>query len=105
MSEEMNKVAADWWAERFQIDHKREAFRTAIIEVLQDNPDWSELYCDYDPQGLLLTAVRAAGESCAGLLFSAKGMLPSKTGLFRRYGEVRAKEGYGGAIMTIWPKR
>jgi len=57
---DLNKIAADWWAARFQNDAKREEFREALLARLPDR-DW-HAYNDYDPsEGPLLDAVRACG--------------------------------------------
>ena len=74
------KIAADWWAERFRIEDKREAFREALRRVIAEYPHKRmRLKVDYDPWGDMLAAVRAAGVECSGILHSADGVLPRKT--------------------------
>ncbi len=74
---------ADWWAQRLRQGDK-EAFKAnlsaAIMAELEKRPDrpYIDIECDYDPQGILLDAVRAAGVECRGMMFSAKGILPEK---------------------------
>lgn len=75
---------ADWWTERLQ-QGNQEAFnaslRASVDAALRERP-WLRLTCDYDPQGPLLEAVRAAGLKCDGFLFSARGILPQKHDLY-----------------------
>lgn len=100
-----NECAAKWWAERLGSDYaaKRNDFKASLLKVLNANPKWHELYCDYDPQDLLLDAVRGAEIECRGSMFSADGMLPRKTGLFQRDGKIESKEGYGAERKVIFP--
>lgn len=105
---------ADWWAERLMQGDKvafHESLKTAITKELSAWPDrpYVSIECDYDPQGPLLDAVRAAGLKCDGYLFSARGILPQKhdTSIYpERVAEpefeteaaparFQAKEGYG----------
>jgi hypothetical protein len=92
-------MAAEWWSERLQ-QGDREAFKAKltelVVEELLEHPrGLCLLQVDYDPQGLLLEAVRAAGVECAGFLFSAEGILPAKHWLGVSATELKPKEGYG----------
>lgn len=75
---------ADWWAERLRRGdraifraHLSAAVETHLLACPAGRLHLS-LECDYDPQGPLLDAVRAAGVECRGFLFSAQGILPQK---------------------------
>ena len=94
----VNEKAARWWVERFGIAEKREQFRAALLRHLPD-ADW-QTYNDYDPQGLLLAAVREVVE-CAGVMFSGRGLFPDKTGLARVNGRLYAKDGYGAPSVEV----
>lgn len=102
-SETKDKIAA-WWAERFQIEDKREAFRLGLRQLLDETPEqeWSTLHVDYDPFGILLDAVRDAGVPCRGNMFSADGILPAKTRMYI-YSEnnIQTREGYGADFEVL----
>jgi hypothetical protein len=94
------KMAGQWWAERLDPQHadKREAFAAAVEKAIRDHyePGYPvHLECDYDPQGPLLEAVRAAGIECGGFLSSARGILPQKHDLTIWPDRLEPKEGYG----------
>lgn len=93
-----NERAANWWAERFGLEDKREQFRAALLKHLPDG-DWTT-YNDYDPNELLINAVREVTE-CRGCLFSGDGLLPRKTGLSRVGNKLFAKEGYGAVWVEV----
>ena len=95
---DINEVAAKWWADRFGMLDKAHAFELALIRHLPDE-DWFT-YNDYDPQGPLLDAVREVTE-CRGCLFSGDGLFPRKTGLKRKNGLLLAKEGYGAPWIRV----
>ena len=94
----INEMAAQWWADRFGIEDKREALKAALLKHLPDG-DW-ETYNDYDPSGPLLTAVREVTK-CRGCMFSGDGLFPRKTGLSRRSNVLRGKEGYGANWIVV----
>ena len=94
----INETAAQWWATRFGIEDKREALKAALMKHLPEG-DW-ETYNDYDPSGPLLAAVREVTE-CRGCMFSGDGLFPRKTGLNRRDGVLRGKEGYGASWVIV----
>jgi len=96
-------MAAAWWTERLQ-QGDREAFRAFLLDhVRRELRDAGEcrLRCDYDPLGPLLDAVHAAGVECMGMMFSAKGILPTKRLLVVTPTELHAKEGYGNWTDAI----
>ena len=97
----INEKAAQWWAARLQIEEKREQFKGALLKILEESPDWYNLYVDYDPEEELLDAVCAAGIECKGFMFSAEGIFPAKTGLRKRGDKLMAKEGYGALYVEI----
>lgn len=90
-ADEVNVRAAEWWAERFRQPEKREAFKAALLRYLPAR-NWTA-YNDYDPQGLLLDAVREVGP-CLGACFSGDEYFPEKTGICREDNRLFVKEGY-----------
>lgn len=117
------EMAGKWWADRLDERHadKREAFAAAVSTRIDDQFsgraywDWSgrsegdgkgtkvvRTSCDYDPQGLLLEAVREVIDpKCRGSMFSADGILPTKHGLDVYADHLRPKEGYGNWTEKI----
>ncbi len=106
------KMAGEWWAERLSNQHadKRAAFAAAVAKHCeaelrarsQDPRCWLEV--DYDPQGAMLAAVReVVAPDCAGMGFSARGILPQKHELEVTPHKLRPKEGYGNwtAILRV----
>ncbi len=94
----LNERAADWLCERFGVPEQKALLKTALLKHLPDD-DWAA-YNDYDPQGLLLVAVREFRE-CAGFMFSGAGLFPEKTGIYRRVGKLYTKEGYGANYIEL----
>jgi hypothetical protein len=118
------KMAGDWWAERLADEHadKREAFAQAVAarvdDALRGKAYWSwgegrkegdgepceSIYTevDYDPQGLMLDAVRETiAPDCRGMMFSARGILPQKHQLRVAPDKLTPKEGYGNWTAPI----
>ena len=98
------KAAADWWTARLQSGDK-ERFRAllekSVLAVLNAKGRVF-MECDYDPQGLLLDAVKLAGHpTCRGFMFSADGILPKKHTLDVTPGLLQPKEGYGNWTEDI----
>lgn len=97
------KAAAQWWGDRLQRGD-RDAFEKALtvqILIQLETAGGCLLECDYDPQGAVLDAVRAAGVECRGWMFSAKGILPSKHETIIRPGHIEPKEGYANWTAHI----
>lgn len=107
------RMAAEWWAERLEQGDK-EAFINALeayVQAALDDPRHEErlggadgdvvLKTDYDPFGMLLEAVRAAGVECSGCMFSCRGVLPMKTMLRVNASRLRPKKGYGNWTADI----
>lgn len=98
-------MAADWWSERLEAGDKtafRETIRAGVEEALRDpGRGMIQLECDYDPRGLLLNAVHAAGIECRGMMFSARGILPEKHELTVWPDKLEPKEGYGQWLDPI----
>lgn len=96
------KIAA-WWAERFQIDDRREAFRAALVAYLEAHAGDAEIVLDvdYDPRGPMLEIVRSAGVDCRGCMYSADGILPRKTTMIVDSTGTVVKEGYGAPFEAI----
>lgn len=100
--------AGEWWADRLDSSHaeKKNAFASAIaIRIKKEMIDGKQkvfLECDYDPQGLLLEAVREVIDpQCRGFLFSARGILPPKHSLMVSRERLVPKEGYGNWTEEI----
>lgn len=87
MNHDRAAAIAGWWASALEVEEKREAFRAALLLLVQaEQFDDSETFCDfwkidvdYDPGPTLLAAIRAAGIECRGFMYSADGLLPTKT--------------------------
>lgn len=104
-------AAAKWWGDRLQQGdrekfeaHLAEAIDASLKEQEEKYPKYEprvRLSCDYDPQGLVLDAVRAAGVECRGFMFSAEGILPQKHTLHVTKGKLEPKEGYGNCTAHI----
>lgn len=77
----------------FQVDGKHDQFETELLSRLPEE-DYN-LYCDYDPEGILLEAIQACGIQCRGMAFSARDILPNKVGLQRKGDKLLVKYGYG----------
>lgn len=89
-------TAAAWWADRL-MSGDRALFETFVAErVMSDlqTSGFSRMKVDHDPEGLLLDAVRHAGVSCRGYMFSADGVLPSKSFLRALPEKIEGREGY-----------
>jgi hypothetical protein len=89
----INERAAQWWADHLFIKAKQESLKSELLKLLPD-ADYL-LYNDYDPQDLLLIAVRAAGINCDGYMFSGRDLFPNKIGLKREGENLFEKLGYG----------
>lgn len=97
------EMAAAWWSERLA-QGDRLAFRGALepridADLAEHGHCW--LKVDYDPQDIMLEAVRAIGIQCSGCMWSAKGILPMKTSLHVFPDRLEPKEGYGTWTETI----
>jgi hypothetical protein len=108
MNASLAKICSDWWAERFEIDEKREAFRAELARrlVADEISDHDRrgfgitLYVDYDPMGTLLEIVHLIGIECRGFLFSADGILPCKRDMtIRPDGSVEVRD---GLVQSEW---
>ena len=110
--EKAAQIAGKWWAERLdpQYQDKQQQFAEEIarlvLEAFQDgskviNHDFVRLECDYDPCGILLTALHNIGIACDGFMFSARGILPEKHMLKIYKDHLEPKEGYGNWTEEI----
>lgn len=97
-----SKAIADYWANLFEVEDKREELHAALFRLIEDGGQDPEVSVDYDPRGLLLDAVREIGIECRGCMFSAQGLFPEKHRMIIRTGFVVVNEGYGGERRTIW---
>ena len=84
---------------------KANAFAEAVairVDLALRGQDMVFTECDYDPQGLLLDAVREVIDpQCRGFGFSARGILPEKHSLDIAKNELSPKEGYGNWMPAI----
>lgn len=91
------EMATAWWTDRLMSGDAKlfaETLRPLIEADLRET-GFCTLECDYDPRGHLLTAVRAAGLECRGMMLSASGILPQKHDLDVTPTVLCPKEGYG----------
>ena len=72
------ELAADWWGSKLLPEHAdnrgqfEQELQLRVTRTLADsNPKEVMLEVDYDPQGLLLDALRAANIPCSGQMCSA----------------------------------
>lgn len=92
--------AAQWWADKLDTGDAqtfKADLRERIDKALRLHPNRT-LYLenDYDPQGVLLDAVRATiSPECRGFLHSGDGIFPRKHETAIKVGSIRPKEGYG----------
>lgn len=117
LAKKLAAFGAAWWAERLMLEDKRDKFeeilRSNLESELVRNIEWVRsrtydrttvlrTYVDYDPDDLLLAALRGSGIDCRGCMFSASGLFPfTKTGLvFHTYG-IEQKCGYGAGNELI----
>lgn len=97
------QAAAQWWADRLEQGDKAK-FIERLSELVRGDLEargHCTLRCDYDPQGYLLDAVRAAGVDCGGYFFSARGVLPERHTTRIEIGLIEPKEGYGNWTEKI----
>lgn len=106
------KIAAEWWTNRLeQGDKEKFAERLAVLidAALNDLEHQSKrgvddevvIKVDYDPDDMLLDALKASGVECRGCMFSARDILPLKTMLCVSQTRLRPKEGYGNWVDEI----
>ena len=92
--DQVNRVMADWWAQWLPSE-KRQAFVDAVLGGLSLDGE-AMLHNDYDPDDILLEAIREAGIPCRGYMFSGTDLgLPAKTYTRRsESGRITLKWGY-----------
>lgn len=111
-------VAASWWAQRLQVERKREEFRVELLAVLRR--EWADVAkecrahgwtpimrpgVDYDPDPLLLEALRAVGIECRGVMCSADGLFLRKTCSEIGDGYFAVSDGRGAPWVDVYGKR
>lgn len=103
MTSKAAALAAKWWGDRLQSGDRVAFEETLALLVDKALMKYGEcrLSCDYDPDDLLLEAVRAAGVQCSGCMFSARGILPQKHQLKVFTDHLECKEGYGSWTTDI----
>jgi len=90
---EAKVMAARWWAETLPAE-KREPFIVALVKRLPEGK-WTT-YNDYDPDEVMVEALREAGIPCRGCMFSGRELgFPSKTGVSWDGVQLFIKQGYG----------
>lgn len=101
------RETAEWWTDRYT-GKNRQGFEQELYDRVLTRLEAHgrvSLSCDYDPQGILLEAVRACGQECSGFLYSAKGLLPfkhtTKSLVENGLGKIKPKEGYGNWTHPI----
>jgi hypothetical protein len=100
-------AAVRWWAANWGPDETQVKFADALREVLSvpveptHANDALILAVDYDPQGLLLEAIRKFQE-CRGFMFSAEGILPLKTVMRITPAMVEVRAGRRSEWENVW---
>jgi len=102
-----SQMAGAWWAERLDPAYarQREVFAAAVAKrcerALRKHGS-CRLEVDYDPRGIMLSAVRETiNPHCRGMMFSADGVLPRKHELEVLPTALHPKEGYGNWTAVI----
>lgn len=98
MNQEAKQIAARWWADKLEIEGKREEFYQALWPKIEPE---TILDVDYDPCETLLYTLHEVGIRCRGVLFSARGIFPYKTTMSIRKGRVSVSDGYGSKWDVI----
>jgi hypothetical protein len=114
------EAAIAYWTGQLVPQDKREDFRNELSKLLYREAEKDpalvfydhdgqagqplRLNVDYDPQGILLTAIRNVGIECQGVFFSAQGLFPYKTRTYIRAGRFWVSEGYGSKHFQVHPK-
>lgn len=96
------EAAVIWWGRHLETGDA-EAFLSSLSKsVTKDLVEFGlvRLKVDYDPCPLLLRAVTDAGVRCSGM-FSARGILPTKTTMVIRMFEISVKHGYGAEYEEV----
>ena len=91
-------AAARWWAEKLMRGDAAKFQDCLYKKILAGLRESKVVYVenDYDPQGILLDAVReTVDDSVAGVMFSGDGIFPRKYSTAIRVGSIKPKEGYG----------
>ena len=96
---DLNIIASEWWANLLLKANKRDIFRAELLQLLP-NSNW-KLQNDYDPQDILLDAVRNCGEDCRGVMCSGDPFFPRKTVMLRKENRLIAKIGRGAQWEEI----
>ena len=101
---ETAKRAAVWWAGKIIISDPGEFMGDLErrIELALKTEGRVRIENDYDPQGILLDAVRATVDpECRGAFFSGDGLFPRKHSTTVTPGLIEPKEGYGNWTEAI----
>ena len=101
MTPEEKDLCAQWWANRLEIEDKRDDFKQVLMPKLKNG---MILSVDYDPNEPLLSALLECNIKCQGVFFSAKGVFPSKVSMkIRRHNNtIVVKEGYGAPYKILF---
>lgn len=91
------KAAVNYWTSLLEWITYRAPFSVELEKIVDQIPTdhWCDLDVDYDPEGLLLDALRASGIDCRGCLHSADGIFPRKHRSQFGPGYFRVSEGRG----------
>ena len=103
------RMAGEWWASRLdsRYSESRSVFAAAVAkrvlsELRLNHEEGVYLDCDYDPQGILLEAVREIIDpNCLGYNYSAEGLLPFKHSLEVWSDRLSPIEGAGNVVDDI----
>jgi hypothetical protein len=118
MNDAALEAAAAWWAQQLQVRQKRAEFGRELLHLLKKewekaeeearlDPTWKpfvRLNVDYDPEGLLLDAIRNVGINCRGCMGSADGLFDRKTRSDVGAGFFSVREGYGAFWRDVFGK-
>lgn len=111
--EKAAKIMSSWWASKLLDASKREIFAEKLEPLVVSGLTEAEsiirgyldffLYVDYDPDHILLEALRLSEIPCRGWGFSASTIFstPPKTGIRFENGKILTKTGYGAKWVPL----
>jgi len=109
MNADMKRTLLEDVEKCWMLPDKWEAFSSALVDVVERELEAGhpcKLYVDYDPNELLLEALKSAEVECKGFMFSARGIFKfTKFGWRVEPERVLVKMGYGTGWAELWPEK